>query len=597
MTPSERKSLVRELESLPAGTLVKRTIRGAERFYHQWREDGRTRSRYLTRDEADELRRQVMRKKELKRLLAGRDGVPRAPAAASYRTDIATGRALVELTKGVEGLETRDMFPAVMKYLRSDSTDRVLIVCGLRRTGKTTMLRQAIRALSPAERRLAAYVKISETDTMAALKADLTALHDAGVKFVFIDEVTLMEDFIDTASVLSDLFAGMGMKIVLSGTDSLGFWFAEHDELYDRAFTLHTTFIPFREHARLLGTDDIDNYIGFGGTLRTGSILFDHRDAKNDAASFRSDETTRFYIDTAIARNIQHSLKCVDAGRHFRLLIELYEAGELTNAINRIIEDMNHRFVLQVLEREFESGNLKLAKRNLVRSTDPARQAESILKADVPKVTRRLMDILDIRNADGRKLGLTDGCAEQIREYLAALDLIVPCPVEYMGKANASSERILFAQPGMRFCQAQALVFALMEDKAFDGASAKERKIVRDAILDEVRGRMLEDIVLLETIKAKSGGTKSVFKLQFAAGEFDMVVADRESLTCELFEVKHTTERDDRQLRHLVDREKLAATEHRYGEITSRTVLYRGRDFRHSSGVTYRSVEKYLMSL
>lgn len=597
MTPSERKALVRELESLPAGTLVRRTIRGAERFYHQWREDGKTRSRYLTRDEADELRRQVMRKKELKRLLAERDGAPGAPASTPFRTDIATGKALVELTKGVEGFEARDMFPALMKYLRSDGSDRVLIVCGLRRTGKTTMLRQAIRALSPAERRLAAYVKVSEADTMAALKADLTSLHDAGFRFVFIDEVTLMEDFIDTASVLSDLFAGMGMKIVLSGTDSLGFWFAEHDELYDRAFTLHTTFIPFREHARLLGTDDIDNYIGFGGTLRTGSILFDHRDAKNDAASFRNDESTRFYIDTAIARNIQHSLKCVDAGRHFRLLIELYEAGELTNAINRIIEDMNHRFVLQVLEREFESGDLKLAKRNLVRSTDPARQSEAILRADVPKVTRRLMDILDIRNADGRKLGLTDGCAEQIREYLAALDLIVPCPVEYMGKSRSSSERILFAQPGMRFCQAQALVFALMADKALERASARERKIVRDAILDEVRGRMLEDIVLLETIKAKASETTSVFKLQFAAGEFDMVVADGESLTCELFEVKHSSERDDRQIRHLVDREMLAATEHRYGEVTSRTVLYRGRDFRHPSGIAYRNVEKYLMSL
>lgn len=597
MTPSERKALVRELESLPAGTLVRRTIRGAERFYHQWREDGRTRSRYLTRDEADELRRQVERKKEIKRLLAVGSHATTGPSPKSYRTDIATGKALVELTKGIEEFETRDMFPAVMKYLRSDSTDRVLIVCGLRRTGKTTMLRQAIRALSPAERRLAAYVKISETDTMAALKADLTSLHEAGFRFVFIDEVTLMEDFIDTASVLSDLFAGMGMKIVLSGTDSLGFWFAEHDELYDRAFTLHTTFIPFREHARLLGTDDIDNYIGFGGTLRTGSILFDHRDAKNDAASFRSDESTRFYIDTAIARNIQHSLKCVDSGRHFRLLIELYEAGELTNAINRIIEDMNHRFVLQVLEREFESGDLKLAKRNLVRSADAARQSEAILRADVPKVTRRLMDILDIRNADGRKLGLTDGCAEQIREYLAALDLIVPCPVEYMGKTRTASERILFAQPGMRFCQAQALVFALMADKALARASARERKIVRDAILDEVRGRMLEDIVLLETIKAKATETTSVFKLQFAAGEFDMVIADGESLTCELFEVKHSTERDDRQIRHLVDREKLAATEHRYGEITSRTVLYRGHDFRHPSGVTYRNVEKYLMSL
>ena len=51
------------------------------------------------------------------------------------------------------------------------------------------------------------------------------------------------------------------MKIVLSGTDSLGFWFALHQELYDRAVTIHTTFIPFREHSRLLGIDSIDEYI------------------------------------------------------------------------------------------------------------------------------------------------------------------------------------------------------------------------------------------------------------------------------------------------------------------------------------------------
>ena len=102
MTPSERKALVRELESLPAGTLVRRTIRGAERFYHQWREDGRTRSRYLTRDEADELRRQVERKKEIKRLLAVGSHATTGPAPKSYRTDIAIGKALVELTKCIE---------------------------------------------------------------------------------------------------------------------------------------------------------------------------------------------------------------------------------------------------------------------------------------------------------------------------------------------------------------------------------------------------------------------------------------------------------------------------------------------------------------
>lgn len=44
----------------------------------------------------------------------------------------------------------------------------------------------------------------------------------------------------------------MGMKIVLSGTDSLGFWLAMDEELYDRAKPIHTTFIPYREYILLV---------------------------------------------------------------------------------------------------------------------------------------------------------------------------------------------------------------------------------------------------------------------------------------------------------------------------------------------------------
>ena len=600
MTSEERIALESELARLPIGSIVRREIRGAERFYHQWREDGRTRSRYLKPVEAEELGAKIARRKELKRILSDRaqhGAVLPTSAVPSFLTNVTTGENLVRLAHGVESFKTRDMFPTIMKYLRSDTHDRVLVVCGLRRTGKTTMLRQAVLALSADERAKTAYAKMTERDTMASLRADLETLQATGFKYVFLDEVTLMEDFIDTAGILSDIFAGMGMKIVLSGTDSLGFWFAERDELYDRAFTLHTTFIPFREHARLLGTDDVDDYINFGGTLRVGELLFSHADARNDAASFRDNETTRFYIDTAIARNIQRSLRCVDGGRHFRLLINLYEAGELTNAVNRIIEDMNHRFVLQTLVREFESSDLKLAARNLARTADPSRRTSAILKADIRRVTARLMEILDIRRAEDLKIGLTDDCAAQIREYLQALDLIVPCPVEFDGAVAERSERVLFSQPGMRHAQAQALVFALTADPSFASVPARERKIVSDAILDEVRGRMLEDIVILETIKARSGGATSVFKLQFPAGEYDMVVTDRDATTCEIYEIKHSAVADDRQLRHLLDPEKLTATERRYGTILSRTVLYRGADFAHPSGIVYQNAATYLKSL
>ena len=63
-----------------------------------------------------------------------------------------------------------------------------------------------------------------------------------------------MKDFIDSAALFSDVFAAMGMKVVLSGTDSLGFWLAMDQELYDRAKPIHTTFIPYRNTAGCLGS-------------------------------------------------------------------------------------------------------------------------------------------------------------------------------------------------------------------------------------------------------------------------------------------------------------------------------------------------------
>lgn len=100
----------------------------------------------------------------------------------------------------------------------------------------------------------------------------------------------------------------MGVRVVLSGTDSLGFWFAMHEELYDRTYMIHTTWISYSEHSRLLRINDIDEYIRYGGTLRVGEINFEDDELKSEEVSFRDDESTRRYIDTAICWNIQHSL-------------------------------------------------------------------------------------------------------------------------------------------------------------------------------------------------------------------------------------------------------------------------------------------------
>ena len=104
----------------------------------------------------------------------------------------------------------------------------------------------------------------------------------------------------------------------------------------------------------------------------------------------------------------------------------------------------------------------------------------------------------------------------------------------------------------------------------------------------------MEDIVLLETKLAKP--KMQVFKLQFAVGEFDMVVCDPKTLTCKIYEIKHSTKSTAAQYRQLIDEKKCADTEHEFGKITGRYVIYRGEPF-SENGVDYLNVEDYLRQL
>ncbi len=107
-------------------------------------------------------------------------------------------------------------------------------------------------------------------------------------------------------------------------------------------------------------------------------------------------------------------------------------------------------------------------------------------------------------------------------------------------------------------------------------------------------GRMLEDMVLLESYL--SYPEKKVFTLQFAAGEFDMVIYDPKTLSCRIFEIKHSSRTSPGQYVNLVNEEKCALTEHLYGKITEKTVLYRG-ETTVIDNISYVNVESYLRSL
>lgn len=589
--------LKKEYDELPHGYISRKNINGKTQYYLQWRENGKMKSKYISSDDLAEIERKIARRKELepdiKRLQAM---FPERSSTVKYNTHVMTCDMMREKIEQAKKFKKRDCYEKFLKCLYSDDTSRVTALYGLRRTGKTTMIYQALGDMSDELQQKSVYIKLMQSDNIGELTDDLYRLKKEGYKYIFIDEVTLAEDFIDNASVFSDVFAAMGMHIVLSGTDSLGFRLAEENELYDRVRTIHTTFIPYREYSRLLGINSIDEYIRYGGTLRAGEIDFDDDELNTEEASFRDDESTRRYSDTAIAKNIQHSLACFDNGSNFRHLHELYDANELTNAINRVVEDMNHRFVLKVLTRKFTSSALGVTANNLRNEKDLDKRTDILDKIDRETITRRLMDILDIRNAEDREVGIREEHVIEIKEYLGMLDLIVNCPIIYDNPNLPETENILFSQPGMRYCQAHALVYSLMKDQIFRLLSDKNKEIIAERILEEVRGRMMEDIILLETLKS-AGRQYQVFKLQFGNGEFDMVIRDKKNDCCAIYEVKHTANAYDDQPKHMRNEDKLAYTRGIYGNIVGRYVLYRGENFDTPDGIAYRNAEEFLNNL
>ena len=599
------EELEKRIETLPRGTIVTKNIDSKPYFYQQYKENKKTVSNFLTNDEAEKMRPLIEERRQLQKKL--REMKKNLPAAAkpddstSFIMNAITGSGLLEMAETAREFKKRDCYEKISSYLYGKPADKVCLVYGLRRTGKTTLLKQLILDMKEEDRKQTIYIKARVGESIADLNKDIKLAREKGIKFFLVDEITLLEDFIDNAALLSDVYAVQGLKFVLSGTDSLGFYFAESEELYDRAVTVHTTFIPYKEHARLLGITSIDEYIRYGGTLKAGELDFEDDELNVEEASFRDDETARRYIDTAICKNIQHSLKCYQKGRYFRHLRELYDANELTNAINRIIEDENHDFTVKVMTDLFESHDLGSTAQLLRKARDEDKRTDILDEIDKTQILYTLKKILEIKEKDKQTIGVTDTHVEEIKQYLKRLDLIDDLNIETLTGSEGKLNYTIFTQPGMRFCQAQALVYSLMKDEQIKNLQEREINLITEKIIEGVLGHMLEDIVIYETKRVlmpnRHENKKQVFQIRFEAGEFDMVIYDNQTNTCEIYEIKHSLEAVPFQYRHLINEDKIALTEKRFGKITKKCVLYRGETMQSENDVMYKNVEEYLNEL
>ena len=593
ITPKLTEDQIKEeIDALPPGNIAIKKIKGKEYHYYRYCKNGKRYEKCMKGEELALLSAQIAKRKSLEseldlleRCSNGKDDRGKT-FEGGLEVAARLGDDLLRWAKMASSFKPRECFGTLLNYLEADCDGKVFILYGLRRTGKTTMIRQAILSLAAKCLDRIAFLQVTSGDDLSSINSSLRHLEKSGYKYVFIDEVTLADDFISGAALFSDIFASSGMKIVLSGTDSLGFLLAEDDQLYDRCYLLHTTFISYREFEDVLGIHGIDEFLRFGGTMSVSGALY------NQQSSFANERKANEYVNSAIAKNILHSLKCYQDGGHFRSLYELYEKGELVNVINRVVNDINHRFSLEVLTAEFKASLLSEAEGNLLHDRETPIDLKKNIQQD--EVVYAIKTMLEILEKDEQSVPLDEGNVCQIEEYLALLDLLDQVDQLHFPSLASSTKRTLITQPGLRYAQVEATVLALLNDEKFNELSSSTRKQVIDRVMKTAEGRMMEDQILLETKLAFKD--RKVFQLLFAVGEFDMVVWNEKESACEIYEIKHSEKIIPGQYRHLIDEEKCAKTERRFGKIKGKYVIYRG-PVGESEGIRYLNCEDYLKSL
>lgn len=203
-------------------------------------------------------------------------------------------------TADISDMNKRKAFATLKDFVLGDECyqGEILAVYGLKRTGKTALLKQLFSDIN-AYTSSCAFLEMQDGDTMKMLERKITEEQAKGKTIIFINEITKVSDFINNSASLADCFAKAGARIIISGTDSLSIAFAEDYELYDRVRKVNTTYTSFAEYHTLFPLENINDYIRYGGLFY-----------KNEDEKFVNGyENILSYLHDAVTMNIANSLK------------------------------------------------------------------------------------------------------------------------------------------------------------------------------------------------------------------------------------------------------------------------------------------------
>ena len=465
----------------------------------------------------------------------------------------------------------------IMSFLETSCKGKICALYGLRRTGKTVMMYHSIKRLLNKGINNIAFISLTENDSLATLYRGLESLIDKGIKYIFIDEITAVNGFVQSSALLADKYAKMGVHIVIAGTDSYIINIAGKNNLYDRMIRINTSYIGYKEYEYLNSNTSILEYIRIGGVL--------------PADIFYNEDKTKDYINTAISNNIINSLVRANNKKEYKHLLELVDRGLLKKAIEQAIEDSNNELTTSVITQSYINGTLGSAMQLLeaVFDIDSSLDTEEV----EDRIRYKLSIVKETRDE------FSNEYIEELKDFLVEIG-VIKMYSRYIctEKRTKRVEVPLFVQPGLRYNQTVALINSLCETSSFWDIPKNIREQLQQKIIEDVEGNLIEHEVILSELVKYAGKNIEVTQLSYESKEVDMLIHNDNTLC--IFEIKRNQNDIDDQAKWLINAEINNCIEKLFGmKINKRIVLYLGEDKTkeiNGKKVFYRNINNFLKS-
>lgn len=495
--------------------------------------------------------------------------------------------------------EKRDAAKNLLDFILSDRCleGRVGVLYGLRRTGKTTVMQQIMKENE--DQLSSLFLEASSKDTMADVYARLDQALKDHVKCVFLDEITNIPDFIEESALLADIYAKEGLRIILAGTDSLSFIFAENNSLFDRTEHISTTYIPFEEHCRVLGTKDMDDYISYGGLMKKG--------ASKDDRIVHDHHTAMKYLDDAVSDNISRSIqKLADFSNHTEL--SSVTAKEMRTVIEKMVEKYSGVLNPALANEALKKVVLSFPTDSLALKLLEGEELFARLRADKPQIVREFVKEI---NADTQIVHkFSEDMVTSLEDELIQLGFLSATNRQnffydaHVGWRSSPLEKEYYLiQPAVKYYHLQKALEFVQTKEYYNDLSAAGQRYVLEQLDSKVRGDMTEQIIVFEVSSALPSSRYFVCKTVFRdlhrnrSGEYDMLIYDRKRDSYTAFEIKHTNQPYSEQYKHLLNPDFQDTADRKYGDKENACVLYNGSTFSTPQGVTYLNLSDFVKEI